>query len=665
MNGHAACWLILGAWLSAAGAQAQQPPPASAFAALPEMSFVRLSPDGQRVAWCNDPGGAPLVVVFDLASGRDLKRLRPSNARVRDLDWADSKTLIMSVSRSLTRDAEKVSEKRYEFERFLAVDVDVAGGEARSLLMEHPDREFVTGARLEKLHPHKSGTVMMSTWSFAETAYRSEMGSRISGGRKDSGYALSLFEVDLRSGKGRVIESGSPYTDDWILDQAGNAVARSEWNPENRTYSILAKYGKNWRSLYSAQIDYDFNLLGLSGDGRSVLIASDRGSDKFKIWSLPLEGGELTVYYEHPEYDVTSIVTDRFSGVPTGFVIGGPEPQVHWIDPKIEAIQKAVSKAFPGHDTAVFDRSEDYKRIVARVEGASKPAVYYLIDFGKGSADIIGESYPALAEAKLGEVEFMSYPSPDGIAIPAYLTLPPAREPKNLPLVVFPHGGPYARDYAEFDWWTQFLATRGYAVLQPQFRGSTGFGADLYRAGHRQWGRGMQDDITAGVHRLVEQGIADPRRVCIVGASYGGYAALAGAAFTPDLYVCAASINGISDIPHMAGHIRRKSGDDSNAFRAWKDLIGDPSERDLAAFSPARSIATIRAPILLIHATNDVVVPPDQSRNFARLLAADGKRHQLIELPDEDHWLSSGDSRLRILEAIDAFLAENLANPRP
>jgi dipeptidyl aminopeptidase/acylaminoacyl peptidase len=643
----------------AASAYAQSPPPASAFAALPEMSFVRLSPDGQRVAWANDPGGSPLVVVFDLAAGKDLKRLRPGNARIRDLDWADNQTLIMSVSRSLTAAGTTVAEKRYEFERFLAIDVEVSGGEARSLLMEQASRELVTGANLEMLHPEKSGTIIMSTWNYSGTARREEIGSRLSGGRRDSGYELSLFEVDTRTGNGRMIESGSPYTDTWIVNQAGRAVARSDWNPETRNYSILVKESSGWKSIFSAPIDYDFNLVGLSADGQSLLAESSRGSGKFKAWSIPIAGGDISLFYEHPEYDVTSVITDRFTGAPVGFGIGGPEPTIHWIDPKLKSIQNAVSKAFPDRVTQVFDRSEDYKRIVARVENASSPPVYYLVDFAKGSADIIGEAYPALAGATLGTVEFTSYKSRDGYQIPAYLTLPPGKEAKQLPLVVFPHGGPYARDTAEFDWWTQFLATRGYAVLQPQFRGSAGFGADLYRAGHRQWGRGMQDDISEGVRFLVDKGIADPKRVCIVGASYGGYAALAGAAFTPELYRCAASINGIADIPNMAGFIRKKSGEDSNSFRAWKDLIGDPNDEDLAKFSPARSIGTIRAPILLVHAVNDTVVPFSQSADFARLLG--GKpRVQLIELPGEDHWLSSGESRLTLLQSMDAFLAAHL-----
>jgi dipeptidyl aminopeptidase/acylaminoacyl peptidase len=326
----------------------------------------------------------------------------------------------------------------------------------------------------------------------------------------------------------------------------------------------------------------------------------------------------------------------------------------------MEGIQKAIAKAFPGKTILIFDRSADYKRIVARVESSSSPPMYYLIDFARGSADIIGEAYPSLAEASLGSLELTSYRTSDGYEIPAYLTLPPGREPKNLPLVVFPHGGPYARDDAGFDWWAQFLATRGYAVLQPQFRGSWGFGAELFRAGHKQWGRGMQDDISQGVRHLVEQGIADPTRVCIVGASYGGYAALAGAAFTPELYACAASINGIADIPQFGGYIREHSGEDSNVWRTFRDLIGRPTDEDLARFSPARSVATIRAPVLLVHGSSDTVVPPSQSANFARLLTQNGKAHELVMLDGEDHWLSTSQGRQRLLDSLETFLARHL-----
>ena len=176
--------------------------------------------------------------------------------------------------------------------------------------------------------------------------------------------------------------------------------------------------------------------------------------------------------------------------------------------------------------------------------------LYYLVDFRAQDRDRRRDLSGA-RRAALGSIRITSFKARDGTQIPAYLTLPPGSEGKKLPLVVLPHGGPESRDWPQFDWWSQFLATRGYAVLQPQFRGSTGFGEAFRLAGRRQWGGLMQDDVTDGVQALISDGTADPGRVCIVGASYGGYAALAGATFTPQLYHCAASINGVSDLADM------------------------------------------------------------------------------------------------------------------
>jgi dipeptidyl aminopeptidase/acylaminoacyl peptidase len=227
-------------------------------------------------------------------------------------------------------------------------------------------------------------------------------------------------------------------------------------------------------------------------------------------------------------------------------------------------------------------------------------------------------------------------------------------------MVVLPHGGPESRDARAFDWLAQFLASRGYAVLQPQFRGSTGYGEAHRKAGYRQWGRLMQDDVSDGVKALIEQGIADPKRICIVGASYGGYAALAGAAFTPELYACAVSINGVSNLPAMLSFEETYSGKDSDSVSYWKDHIGSRTSPEVISRSPSRAAANVRAPVLLLHGVNDSVVPITQSREMATALKSLAKPYTLIELPGEDHWLSRSDSRTRVLTEMEAFLATHL-----
>lgn len=649
--------LVIGCAL-AAGASGQQPPPAEAFASLPEFSLVTMSPDGQKLAWAASSDGTPAILMFDLASGKVLRKVRSGELPVRDLVWADDRTLLITVSSTQSQNPSTVAERKYEFYRVLAVDAD--GGALRTLLMTDFDQRWVTSASIVKLSGGKPETILMSSWDYSATAYTQSTGSRLRGGRKDEGWLYSLFEVNTRTGVGTKIELGTPFTASWIVDPKGLPVARSEWNPKLREFTILAKDGRSWKRIYDSRGSVEFNLQALSADGKSIFATGARGGDRVKVWSIPLDGSAISLQFEHPEHDVLYTVDDRFTGTPIGYQIGGPEHTIHWINPRDEAVQKAVSKAFGSLQTTVFDRSEDYQRVLVSAEYASSPPVIYLVDFGKGTADIVGEAYPKLADAKLGKMEVTSYKARDGISIPAYVTMPQGREPRNLPLVVLPHGGPHSRDDVGFGWKAQFLATRGYVVLQPQFRGSAGFSAALQRAGERQWGRAMQDDITDGVRHLVEQGTVDPKRVCIVGSSYGGYAALAGAAFTPEVYACAVSINGVTDIPNLIGFERRQHGDESDAVQFLKDTIGNPTDEDVARFSPARSINTIRAPIFLIYGTADTVVPPEQSTNFARLMKQHGRPAQVLELPGEDHWLSTSESRLKILQAVETFLATYL-----
>ncbi|MBX3702711.1 MAG: S9 family peptidase [Steroidobacteraceae bacterium] len=646
------------AWAAPDATGAGSPPPASAFASLPQLAMVCLTPDGQKLAWTNDPGGKPVITIFDLATGRDLRQLSIGDYTVRGLDWADNRTLLITITTRRKVFESTVAEREYEFSRTLAVDAD--GGPVRSLLLGDPEKQSVSGASIVRLHVGKAETIQMSSFDFEVTAVRIMTDTRMSAGRKDQGWVHSLFEVNTRTGRGRKVESGSPYTRQWLTLADGTPAARSEWNPENREFTILARQGRSWKKIYESRGDIEFRLQAMSADGATIFATSDRGGDRTRVWSIPVDGGPISVAYEHPEHDVMHTVDDRFTGAPAGYQIGGLEQSIEWIDPRMLALHKAIARAFPSLRTQVFDRSEDYKRVLVRTEYASNPPVYYLVDMNRGTADTIGETYPALADVALGEMEAIQYPARDGIAIPAYVTTPPGREPRSLPLVVLPHGGPSARDDTGFDYLAQFLATRGYLVLQPQFRGSSGFSAALSRAGDRQWGRGMQDDITDGVKHMIDKGLADPKRICILGASYGGYAALAGAAFTPELYACAVSINGISDLPNMFGFLQRQYGPDSDATRYWRDYVGNPNDEDITRFSPARSADTIQAPVLLIHARNDTVVPFSQSQNFKRLMDQASGKSQLVELAGEDHWLSTSDSRLKMLQAIEGFLATHL-----
>jgi dipeptidyl aminopeptidase/acylaminoacyl peptidase len=285
------------------------------------------------------------------------------------------------------------------------------------------------------------------------------------------------------------------------------------------------------------------------------------------------------------------------------------------------------------------------------------------VDIKTGRADALGSSY-AIDAGDVGPMRMLRYKAVDGLEIGAVLTLPPGRSEKNLPLIVLPHGGPATRDYPVFDWWAQAYASRGYAVLQPNFRGSEGSGAAFRLAGRGEWGRKMQTDISDGVADLARQGIIDPKRVCIVGASYGGYAALAGVTLQQGLYRCAVSVAGVADVARMLSTDIRESGQNRTVIRALRTEVG--TGRDMKDVSPANFAARADAPIMLIHGVDDIVVPFDQSRQMAAALSRAGKPHEFIKLEGEDHWLSKGETRLAMLKASMAFVEKhNPPDPAP
>jgi dipeptidyl aminopeptidase/acylaminoacyl peptidase len=633
--------------------------PVEAFGAMPEVSDVDLSPDGTLLAWHDESAKGSRVVMFDLGTQK-YRRAIPIDhgAKFRSLQWADNETLLITVS-VFSNTGEAAAAWHYEFFRTFAADV--AGGKDRMLLMADGARDFVTGADLLAARTTKPKTVIMSTLDYSATAGRQETGSRLAGHRKDSGWVWEVFEVDTRTGKGTKIEEGTQFTDQWLIDKSGNVVARSEWDPKEQSYTILAKKGLGWRNLLRQESHAV--MQGHTADETAIILSATNDQGRAILQTLPLDGSAKQVLLEDSTYDVSDVVVDRFTRAPVSAELGGLVGSLHWFDPQAEKQYRSVAGAFPGKRVAVYGHTENNRLGLALVEGPSSPTTYYLVDFVTHKADMVGESYSGLANVTLGEVRAITYKSRDGTSIPAYLTIPPGTSGKNLPLVVLPHGGPESRDTYSFDWWVQFLAVRGYAVLQPQFRGSTGFGEAWRKAGYHQWGGLMQDDVTDGVAALVDQGIADADRICIVGASYGGYAALAGAAFTPGLFRCAVSVNGVSDLPAMITYEQLHSGKESDAAAYWRDHIGSPLDPQVAAKSPLRAAASVKIPVLIMHAADDTVVPLHQSEAMATALRTMEKNVTFIKLTGEDHWLSQAATRTQVLKEIDAFLAANLRKP--
>ena len=646
----------------AAFAATPAPPPAEAFASLPGVHVVTISPNGKLLAQDDLTQSVPRVIIWDVETTKTVRvvNLDPAG-KLRGLHFSDDSTLLIDASIEKAMECNASARCNYEWFRTMAVPMD--GSPPRLMLLNDADRQFVTGAQILTTHPNRPGSVTMQSWDYLATREKQSTGSRIGNDRDRSGWTNVVFDVDTRTGKGRPLATGNAYTDQWVVDRAGDPVARGDWYASRETFEVFVRQGSTWKRVFSQAQKGRLDLAGVTLDGKSVVALGAIDSDRSKAWAIPLDGSPMTVLYEDVNADIGRAIFDDTLNAVVGLQTGGLNPAIHWLEPKIATQNRSLSSAFSGKRVRMVARSTNGQQLIALVDSASRPPTYQFVDFDKSRADTIGEAYPALAKAALGEVRFLTYIARDGTSIPAYLTVPPGSSGKNLPMVVLPHGGPESRDDDSFDYIAQFLATRGYAVLQPQFRGSIGFGDAFRKAGYHQWGGLMQDDVTDGVKHFIADGTADPMKICIVGGSYGGYAALAGGALTTSLYACVASIAGVSDLPTMLIETKRSSGGESDTIAYWNDHIGAASNPDVAAKSPARLAANFRVPVLLLHGVDDSVVPIDQSEKMAKALEKAGKPVRFVKLQGEDHWLSRSDTRLQVLKELDAFLAPFLSQP--
>jgi dipeptidyl aminopeptidase/acylaminoacyl peptidase len=359
---------------------------------------------------------------------------------------------------------------------------------------------------------------------------------------------------------------------------------------------------------------------------------------------------------------LSAALTEEWTGRVIGAAYVADKREYVYFDPARAALQRGIEAVFPGKDAHAVSVTRDGSKAIVAVEAPDLPRTYYFLDRDSHVATKVASQYPGLSAADLGTMRADPYKARDGLDIPAYLTLPPGKAPKNLPVVVLPHGGPDARDAIGFDWWAQFLANRGYAVFQPNYRGSKGYGRAFTDAGLHQWGLKMQDDVTDGVKKLIADGIADPKRICIVGASYGGYVALAGATFTPDLYACAVSISGVSDLGRMVTHQAVLYGRRSGPVSFWQSRIGMRGDPQLDATSPALHADQVRIPVLLMHGRHDTTVAFAQSEEERDALARAGRTAELVTFEGDDHYMTLANTRITMLKTLEEFLKKNIGS---
>jgi dienelactone hydrolase len=645
-------------------------PPAEIFGSLPSVTSATISPDGKHLAVIGVVDGRDGVTVFTL-DAPDAKPMRAAfpDAEAIGIQWANNNRLICTFKANIKRQ----STGRIDV-WVRAISVAMDGGPAVVLMHDAPFYADSTGttdtAAIADMDPADPDHVYM-------VAYESNM--QMGGGNVknfqslgnegtpfhsekwvNDTYFLNFFKVSVSTGESDIIVRGMPETIRFITDGRGHVVGRID-----RTSDLMDHYYVGMREVakYNARGGDRLDIAGIGQDGTSLMAVSYGQGDKRSLFNYQFGSATLGApYFQNPQYDISGLYKDDWTGRLSGVSWVDDRVQYKYFDPKIEHIKERIEHALPGQSVEVVSWDQAGQNYVIAAEAPKNPRTFYLFTPQTGQLSVVGSAYPSLTAADLGEERAYTYKSKDGTDIHAYLTLPPGKAPKNLPTIILPHGGPADRDEIRFDWLAQFFASRGYAVLQSNFRGSYGYGAKFRNAGDGQWATGVLDDINGGTTQLIKDGIADPKRVCIFGWSYGGYAALAAATFTPDIYACAASFAGLSDLQRSLNRTRDDYGEYSQALAIWEKRMGASiSDSDkLGAQSPALHADRVKAPILLMHSDKDVTVYLEQSEEEQAALERAGKKVQFVKMEGDDHYLLHTATRVQMLKTVEAFLAENI-----
>lgn len=627
-------------------AAAQGLVPAEDFARRPKLDRISFSPDGKKFAALEEVKGRMNLIVGDFSGGAIRQITSYESNDVTNYRWISDKRLVFSL-------------------------IDLKGGLAtqRGGGLFAVDADGRDGRAL-------SQTIQKCINDVSFTCRQTSFFQRVRGSQ-DEIIAVSnervedspdLVRLDTRTGKRTVLTADNPgNVGTWVMDR--DLIARAAVSNDGKLQESVLWYRDSgttpWRKIASFKFgEPHFEPLTFDADGTLYVASNLASGDKMALYkfdpSKNLPGEQLA---SHPDVDLReSPIVDFDSGQLIGLPIDADKPSTVWFEPTRARLQKTIDTALPGAVNRI--RLLPDKKAFINSSSGSDPGTYYIFDEDKRSLREVARPRSWIKPEQMGRVEPIRYRARDGMEIPAYLTLPAGKANKNLPLVVWVHGGPWARDEYRWDPDVQFLASRGYAVLQPNYRGSTGFGRKHFNASFKQLGQSMQDDVTDGVRKLIADGTADPSRVCIGGGSYGGYATMMGLVREPSMFKCGINVVGVVDLKWWIdlGYTDFNSFDALSATAFLTRTVGDPSADAamMEANSPRLHADKIKAPVLIVHGAGDRRVPIAHAEAMRDALKSLGKPYEWLVFPDEGHGFMREDNRATFYRRVEVFLARHL-----
>jgi len=470
---------------------------------------------------------------------------------------------------------------------------------------------------------------------------------------------FDAYRININTGEMTMIAQNPGNITQWITDWDGNIRLAITTDGVNTSLLYREDKTKPFKTVLTTSFKETLQPLFFTFDNNKVIYAaSNLGRDKTAIIKFDVPNAkEVEVIYEHPEVDVYTLLKSKKRKVITGVMYNTDKRHYQFFDDQRKQLQEELEKRLPGYEVLVTSMNRNEDKVLVRTYSDKTRGAYYFYDLKTKDFKKLVDISPWLKEEYMADMKPIQFKSRDGLTIHGYLTLPKGVEPKNLPVVVNPHGGPWYRDSWRFNPEVQFLANRGYAVLQVNFRGSTGYGRNFWEISFKQWGKKMQDDITDGVKWLIKQGIADPKRVAIYGGSYGGYATLAGLAFTPDLYACGVDYVGVSNLFTFLNTIPPYW---KPYLEMFHEMVGDPKKDSLllAEASPVLHADRIKAPLFIAQGANDPRVNKAESDQMVEALKKRGVEVEYMVKDNEGHGFRNEENRFDFYAAMEKFLAK-------